>query len=139
MVPVPHPISSQWKREIWRVGSPLRFIVWGGVNAVAGYSIYAVLILFAPYLVSYTVAYLLGIPISYFLNSKFVFVQELRWSRALQYPLVYVVHYLLGTICLYLLVRVFKVNKLLAPVLILLVTIPATYFLSRRIISGKKK
>lgn len=97
------------------------------------------LILFAPYLVSYTVAYLLGIPISYFLNSKFVFVQELRWSRALQYPLVYVVHYLLGTICLYLLVRVFKVNKLLAPVLILLVTIPATYFLSRRIISGKKK
>lgn len=129
--------ASQTRRGIWRVGSPLRFVFWGGVNALAGYCIYAVLILFLPYLVSYTIAYVLGIPISYFLNSKYVFVQELRWNKALKYPLVYVAHYLFGTASLYFFVQVLGINKLAAPALVLLLTIPVTYFLIRRIVRGR--
>ena len=128
--------ANQKKRELWRVGSPLRFVVWGGIDAVLGYSIYAALILFFPYLVSYTLAYLAGIPISYFFNSRFVFCHELRWSKALKYPLVYVAHYMVGTACLYMLVEIFKVNRLLAPLLVLLLTIPVTFFLTRSIIRG---
>ena len=130
--------GGRTKREIWRVGSPLRFVFWGGVNALAGYSIYAVLILFVPYLISYTIAYVLGIPISYFFNSKFVFGQELRWSKALKYPLVYVVHYLFGTVSLYFFVQVLGINKLVAPALVVLLTVPVTYFLIRRIVRGRE-
>ncbi|SRR5258708_4060383 len=117
----------------------VRFIFWGGVNTLAGYVLYVFLLLFLPYLVSYSIAYSFGIFISYFLNAKFVFNQELRLSKALQYPLVYVTQYLLGAICLYLLVQVLKVNKLLAPAPVVLLTIPVTYFLSRRIVRGKTR
>ena len=131
--------ATQTRREIWRVGSPLRFVFWGGVNALVGYSIYAVLILFLPYLVSYTIAYVLGIPISYFLNSKFVFVQEMKLSTAVKYPLVYLAHYLFGTIALYIFVQVLSANKLLAPAFVLLLTIPVTFFLIRWIVRGAPK
>ena len=116
-----------------------RFVFWGGINTLIGYGIYALLLLAMPYLVAYTIAYILGIFISYFLNSKFVFKQELSLKKAAQYPLVYLTQYLLGTALLYLLVQVLMVNKLLAPALIVLLTIPATYLLSRRILEGKRE
>lgn len=111
-----------------------RFIFWGGINTLAGYLIYVLLLRFLPYLVSYSIAFVLSIFISYFLNSRFVFKQELKLGKAVKYPLVYLAQYLLGTVSLYLLVQIFKVNKLLAPALVVLVTIPVTYFLSRRIV-----
>lgn len=114
-----------------------RFILWGGINTLAGYLIYLVLLIFLPYLVSYSIAYILGILLSYFLNSKLVFKRELRLSKAVKYPLVYVTQYLLGTISLYLLVQVLRINKLVAPVLVVLLTIPVTYFLSKQILSGR--
>ena len=114
-----------------------RFVFWGGINTLAGYLIYAFLVLFLPYLVSYSIAYIPGIFISYVLHSKFVFKRELRLSKAVQYPLVYMAQYLLGAVSLYALVQLLRVNKLLAPVLVVLFTIPFTYFGSRRIVKGK--
>ena len=129
--------ASRTIRETWRVGSPFRFVFWGCINALTSYLIYVFLLLFLPYLVSYSIAYVFGVFISYFLNSKFVFKQELRLSRALRYPLVYVNQYVFGTVSTYLLVHFLRVNKLLAPILALLITIPLTFFLSRRIVTGK--
>jgi putative flippase GtrA len=129
--------ASRTKCEMWRVGSPFRFIVAGVLNALAGYSLYAVLLFFLPYLVAYSIAYVFGILLSYFLNSKLVFDRRLTWSKAAAYPLVYLVQYLLGTSCLYVLVNVFRVNKLVAPLLAVLLTIPATYLLNRKIITGQ--
>jgi putative flippase GtrA len=114
-----------------------RFVLWGGVNTLAGYLIYAALLRFFPYLISYTIAYGLGIVISYFLNSKFVFKQQLRLSKAIRYPLIYVIQYLVGAVGLYLLVQLLGVDKLIAPWLLLLLSIPLTYVLSRRVVRGK--
>jgi putative flippase GtrA len=116
-----------------------RFIFWGGVNTLAGYLIYASLLLFLPYLISYSIAFLVSVFISYFLNSKFVFSSELKLSKAIQFPLVYVVQYLLGTICLYLLVQILRVNQLLAPAVIVVLTLPLTFALSRRVVRGKRE
>jgi len=115
-----------------------RFIFWGGVNTLTGYLIYAILLRFFPYLVSYSVAYLLSILISYFFNSRFVFNEQLKLRKALKYPLVYLNQYVLGTTSLYLLVHFLKINKLVAPLLVVVLTIPVTYFLSRRIVRGKR-
>jgi putative flippase GtrA len=114
-----------------------RFIFWGGVNTLSGYLIYAFLLLFLPYLLSYTVAFIVSIFTSYFLNSRFVFNQELRLSKAIKYPLVYLAQYLIGTISLYLLVQILRVNKLLAPAFVVVLTIPLTFYLSGRIVRGK--
>ena len=115
-----------------------RFIFWGGVNTLSGYLIYAFLLLFLPYLFSYTVAFIVSIFISYFLNSKFVFNEQLRFRKALKYPLVYLNQYVLGAVSLYLLVHFMRINKLVAPLLVVVLTIPATYFLSKRIVRGKR-
>jgi putative flippase GtrA len=113
-----------------------RFVFWGGVNTVAGYLIYALLLQFLPYLVAYSIAFVISIAASYFFNSKWVFKQELKLSKALKYPLVYLAQYLLGASSLYLLVRVMRVDKLLAPALVVVLTIPLTFFLSRKVLSG---
>jgi len=114
-----------------------RFLFWGGVNTLSGYLIYAFLLRFLPYLLCYTVAFVISVFVSYFLNSKFVFNQELRLSKAIKYPLVYLAQYLIGTISLYLLVQILRVNKLLAPVFVVVLTIPVTYYLSGKIVRGK--
>jgi putative flippase GtrA len=114
-----------------------RFIFWGGINTLAGYLVYVLLLQFLPYLVAYSISFLLSIFVAYFLNSRFVFKQELKLRKAAKYPLVYLTQYLLGTMLLYTLVHLLHVNKLFAPVIIVLVTIPVTYTLNRKIIGAR--
>jgi putative flippase GtrA len=114
-----------------------RFVFWGGMNTLAGYVLYALLLQFLPYLAAYSVAFILSVIISYLLNSRFVFKQELRLKKAAKYPLVYVAQYILGTGLMYVLVQLLKVNKLLAPAVVVLLTIPVTFTLSRKIVGAK--
>ena len=73
---------------------------------------------------------------SYYLNSRFVFKREVSLTKALRYPIVYLVQYLLSISLLCILIEIFSLNKLIAPALVILITIPATFFLSRFIIKG---
>jgi putative flippase GtrA len=113
-----------------------RFIFFGFVNTAAGYLFYIVLLLFLPYPVSYTLSYAIGIALSYFLNSRFVFNMKMRFEIAIRYPLVYVIQYVLGVGLLYVLIELLQIAKFIAPVLILFLTIPVSYFASRLIIKG---
>lgn len=55
----------------------------------------------------------------------------------MQYPVVYFVQYLIGLLMLYLLIDLAHFNKLIAPVLTVVVTIPCTFVLSRFVITGR--
>ena len=114
-----------------------RFVFFGGINTLLGYLIYAILLLFLTYPISYTVSYALSIFVSYYLNSKFVFNSGLSLKKAFQYPLVYLVQYLLGILFLYVLVEIVSVHKLIAPGFVVLLTVPVTYSLSRLIIKDR--
>ena len=114
-----------------------KFIFFGGVNTALSYAIYVIFQLFLIYPVAYSLAYILGIFISYYLNSRFVFKREFSLVKAFQYPLVYLVQYLLGLLLLCVLIEIFYLNKLIAPALVILITIPVTFFLSRFIIKGR--
>lgn len=118
-------------------GEFFRFILFGGINTLAGYLIYALLLRFFPYLVAYSIMYILVVSGSYILTSKFVFGQKLGLSKAVRYPLVYIVQYLLGIISLYFFVQVLNVNKLVAPLLVVMLAVPISFFLSRRIVKGR--
>ena len=119
-----------WRREF------ALFVFFGAVNTGLSYGIYLLLVLFVAYPTAYTLSYPLGILISYYLNARFVFREKLRLSKALQYPVVYLVQYLLGLGLLYLLVEVAHLSKFIAPILIVLITVPFTYVLSRYVIKG---
>lgn len=116
-----------------------RFVFWGGMNTLAGYVLYALLLQFMPYLVAYSVAFVLSVFVSYFLNSRFVFKQELQLRKAAKYPVVYLAQYLLGTVLMYVLVQLLHVNKLVAPAIVVLLTIPVTFTLSRKIVGAKSE
>ena len=117
-----------------------RFLISGGINTGLTYLIYVGLVLFLAYPVAYTITTILGVFISYLLNAIFVFRRKLSLSAALRYPVVYVVQYLLGLLLLYLLVEVAHLSKFIAPLFIVLVTVPITYFLSRTVIQrGSRK
>ena len=113
-----------------------RFILFGVVNLIFTYLVYLILRVFLPYPAAYTGSYAGGILISYVLNARFVFKEKLRITKALQYPIVYVSQYLLGMALLYLLVEIGHVSSSLAPLVIPVVTVPATFILSRYLIKG---
>lgn len=112
----------------------VRFTVCGVVNTGVTFIIYVCLLWFVPYAAAYSISYVVGIFISYWLNAKFVFEEPLSIVRALQYPLVYLVQYLLGLGLLFLLIEVTEVSEIVAPLLVVVLTLPITFLLSRYLI-----
>jgi putative flippase GtrA len=124
-------------------GTPWRdlaaFVFFGAVRTVLGYGIYLLLVLFLAYPTAYTVSYASGIFISYYLNARFVFREKFRLSKALQFPIVYLTQYLIGLGSLYLLIEVAHVSKFFAPIVVVIITVPCTYLLSRYVIKGRSR
>jgi putative flippase GtrA len=111
-----------------------RFIAVGALNTGITYLLYLALLRIVPYMVAYTVVFLIGIVISYYLNAKMVFRASMTVHSALTYPAVYLVQYVLGVSLLYLLVSRFRVAKEIASLVVVAVSVPVTFVLSRIIL-----
>ncbi|MCG7407930.1 GtrA family protein [Paenibacillus sp. ACRRX] len=114
-----------------------KFLVVGIINTACTYLIYLLLLNAFSYTVSYTISYISGILISYLLNSYYVFKEKLNYKKMIQFPLVYVVQYLLNAVLLYVLVDNSKLEKEYAPLIVIILSIPITYILSKLIIKKK--
>jgi putative flippase GtrA len=112
-------------------------VIAGGTNTLLGVVAYVLLLPLIHYTTAYTVTYIGGIPVSYYLNSRFVFRQPLHWKKAFQFPLVYVVQYVGGIVLLFLLVEVLHLDKVIANLLSIAFIVPLTFILSRVIIKGR--
>jgi putative flippase GtrA len=124
-------------QAIWRRRAELaRFGLAGGINFVLTYFLYLLCLRFVTYSLAYTISYLAGILISYWLSSQFVFQERMRLSKALQFPLIYLTLYLITLGLLYLLIECAHVPRQFAPLLALFFTIPTAYLLSRFVIKG---
>lgn len=115
-------------------GSFVRFLVWGAINTVASYVVYLWLLSFMTYRFAYTIAFAIGILVSYAVNTRFVFRGSWAWSRAARFPAVYLAQYLAGMALLWILVGHLGVDDRLAPLLVIAVCVPLTYFMSKAII-----
>jgi len=111
----------------------------GGVNTVATYLIYLAALFIFPYGIAYGISYVSGIVISYMLNSIFVFKQPMKLSIFLKYPAVYLIQFLLGIILLTFFIELSGMNEKVAPLVVILIMIPVTYVLSKKIILGSIK
>lgn len=114
-----------------------RFLICGAANTLLTYGLYVLFLLLLPYGWSYSLAYFLGIGISYLLNSRFVFREPVALAKFLKYPVVYLVQYLLGIIILYVCIGLLGMDKLLAPVVVIVISLPVTFGLSKLIIKGR--
>ena len=91
------------------------------------------------YPVAYGIAYVAGIAWSYAANTLFVFRTRPSLRRAAMFPFVYVAQYVVGTALLVALVDGAGVPRALAPAVVIVVTIPMTYLLSKRILHGRRR
>jgi putative flippase GtrA len=113
------------------------FLLCGAANTGLTYALYALFLLLMPYKLSYSLAYICGIVVSYYLNSQFVFKEPVSLAKFLKYPVVYIVQYLLGIVVLYICVDVLAISKWLAPIGVIIISLPVTFGLSKLIIKGQ--
>ncbi|MNW45059.1 GtrA-like protein [compost metagenome] len=116
----------------------IKFVISGVLNTVATYLIYLMLLVFLEYSLAYTVSYLSGIFISYYLNTLFVFKEKISFKTFLKYPIVYVVQYTINLIMIFVLVEHLGLSEQLVPLIVVIITIPITFLLSKLIIRGNK-
>lgn len=112
-------------------GSGLRFVLAGGLNTAVTYVMYLGLLRVAGYQLSYAIAFVTGIFISYVLGRLFVFKAHQGYRSALMLPLVYLIQYLTGAATVWAWVDLLQQPAMLAPAISILVTLPLTYFLSK--------
>ena len=87
---------------------------------------------------AYTASYLIGIFLSYWINSKFVFRAPLSWKRLAVFPGVYLLQYGVGLVLIWLFVNHLDISEMIAPLLVVPFSIPLTFLASRLVIKGKK-
>lgn len=118
-------------------GSGLRFLIAGGLNTVVTYLMYLVLLRITSYQISYAIAFVSGIAISYVLNRVFVFKVHQGYRSVLMLPLAYLIQYLTGAAVVWIWVDLWHQHPMLAPAVSIAVTLPLTYFLSKFAFVGK--
>lgn len=117
----------------------LRFLVSGALNTCITYGLYLLLNLFMDYRYAYSSAYVSGIVISYLINTGWVFRSYISVRSFLLYPSVYLLQYLAALLLLDFLVESLSMAQTLAPALVILATVPLTFFMSRTILSVGKR
>ncbi|MEA4924909.1 MAG: GtrA family protein [Syntrophomonadaceae bacterium] len=113
------------------------FLLCGAANTGLTYALYVLLLLVMPYKPAYSLAYVCGIGISYFLNSRLVFQEPVTLAKFLQYPAVYIVQYVLGIVVLYVCIDIIHISPWLAPVVVIIISLPVTFGISKLIIKGR--
>lgn len=114
-----------------------KFVISGGINTAATYIVYLLLIVFLNYSLSYSVSYIIGVLLSYYLNSVFVFKESISLRKFFKFPMVYLVQYLINLLMLHLLVEYLNLSVQIVPLIVIVITIPITYLLSKIIIKSK--
>jgi putative flippase GtrA len=118
---------------------PVRFVLAGSLNTVATYAGYLLLLPLIGYAIAYSATFAGGVYFAYYLSARFVFRRPLQWRHAVQYPLVYVVQYGLGITLTTTQVELLHVDAKFAPILMIIITVPITFWMSRWIIKRRKK
>lgn len=108
-----------------------RFLLSGGFNTALTYALYLALLQVASYQLSYAIAYITGVALSYFLNRFFVFKSHRGAQSLLLLPLPYIVQYLMSAAILWIWVSWLGQRPEIAPLIAIIVTLPATFALSK--------
>jgi putative flippase GtrA len=109
----------------------IKFLIGGSINTVFTYIVYFGLQVLMPYQVAYALAFALGIVFSFWFNSTIVFNTPVSWKSFFAFPLVYLAQYLLSAALLGFFVEHIGLNQRIAPLVVIIITIPITFVLTR--------
>ncbi|KAA9377526.1 GtrA family protein [Microbispora cellulosiformans] len=110
-----------------------RFLTGGALNTAVTYGLFVVLSRWLPPAVAYSAVFLLGIALSYVVNSVFVFRVRASAGSAVRFPAVYLAQYATGLALLTLLTRIGVDGRAALP-LTMCVTVPLTFAMTRHVL-----
>ncbi len=124
--------------QIWALWNMqvVRFMAMGTLSTGIMLGIYMALNLVLEYQVAYFISYVITVIVSYFLNTLFVFKTTVSLRGFLKFPIVYVVQYVIAAILLELFVRL-GFSETFAPIFIIVLLLPLTFWLSRLVMDKK--
>ncbi|MFD8146627.1 GtrA family protein [Streptomyces sp. NPDC059708] len=125
-------MSTPTRRD--KLGQIFRFALVGGVNTATFYVLYLPLHWWMPYFAAYTLAFLLAMVGSFFMNTYFTYRTRPTWKKFLLFPLTNVTNYVIQSAGLYALVTWGGVDTRIAPLIAAVLAIPFTFVLSRKIL-----
>ena len=109
----------------------------GGLTTASSWIVFTVLLEYLDYLIAYAVAYLFGVCLSYILNVKFVFFEPVSLGQFIRYPLAYLLQFGGGVFIMWGLVDYLALAPELAAILVIVISTPITFLVSRMIIKGR--
>ena len=112
-----------------------RFLAGGILNTALSYGIYLMLQVFFEYRLAYTIAFVAGIVSGYAINTWWVFRQPWSWRAIVAYPAVPVASYFASLVIVHVAVEWLGVDQRIAPLLATAVMLPATFLLTRMLIT----
>jgi len=112
----------------------IRFLVGGGINTAFTYGIYLILMLFVHYQIAYLIAYIVGVVFAYWFNAVIVFKVPLSWKGLFSYPIIYIIQYTISAFLLKIFVETLQIDKIFAPLMIIIIMIPLTYVLNKYVL-----
>ncbi len=125
-----------FKKTSFLNSSFFRFIVVGFINTANYYLLYLIFITFnITYIISHSVAFLISMVGSFYLNCYFTYKTKPSLKKFFQFPLTYVVNYIVTTSSLFILVSLLNLNELIAPLIASVIPIPFTYLVSKWILN----
>ncbi|OEJ31971.1 GtrA family protein [Streptomyces subrutilus] len=117
-----------------QLGQIFRFALVGGVNTGTFFGIYLLLHPWMPYFAAYSLAFVLAMVGSFFMNTYFTYRTRPTWKKFFLFPLTNVTNYVVQSAGLYALVAWAGMDTRIAPLVAAVVAIPFTFLISRRIL-----
>ena len=118
-------------------GQFLRFLIVGVVNTIVGCAVYLFFVQYMSHTLAYGIAFVIAIICAAPLHARVTFGVTLRRHSFALSALFYFISYLVNAGVLELTVRGFGVDKRLAILVIVAVSIPMTYIVNRLIFRGR--
>ncbi|MEC2158532.1 GtrA family protein [Virgibacillus halodenitrificans] len=113
-----------------------RFVIVGFINTFNYYLLYVILMnLDNIYIVSHTIAFVLSMIGSFYLNCYFTYQTRPTFKKFFQFPMTYVVNYSVTTLSLYFLIGIFNIDEFIAPLIAAIIPIPFTFMVSKWILT----
>ena len=114
----------------------IRFIATGLANTLLTYAFYVLFLQVFDYRLAYFASFVVGLIFMSLSNIRFVFKRQIEARRVSFYAAYYVGYFLVNLFLIKLTVEQLGVAPLWAPALVLMVTVPVNFLLSRWIIKA---
>jgi len=113
------------------------FLVVGAINTAVTYALFLVLARYTHYWTAYTIAFLVGIALSYILNALVVFTARHSMGAMFKFSFVYVFQYLFGSLSLVAMVDGLGFPQPVAMLIVIAISVPMTFVLVRLAFHGQ--